>query len=156
MLPQTQFLFKGKMMPNAPDDMIAALGKNGQFINVIPSQKMVWIRMGEAPDNSQVPFTFNDDIWAYLNRLKCTQTPIDLTEEKGKVSVYPNPVKDELFINQPASVSFLRFEIKTITGQIVLKGKCGNKLNLSDLKPGIYYLWIYDEINSETIKLLKK
>ena len=44
------------MNPSAPNDMIAALGKNGQFINVVPSMKLVFIRMGDAPDNSMVPF----------------------------------------------------------------------------------------------------
>ena len=62
MTPRSQAVIAGYMNPNAPEDMYAALGKNGQFINVAPSQNMVWIRMGEAPDDSLVPFLFNDDI----------------------------------------------------------------------------------------------
>ena len=69
MLPQTQFVFNGSISPNAPNDMIAALGLNAQYINVVPSQNMVWIRMGNAPDNSLVPTTLNDDIWSI--RTKC-------------------------------------------------------------------------------------
>jgi hypothetical protein len=52
--------------------MIAAMGKNGQFLNVVPSQNLVWLRMGDAPDGSDVPFLLNDQIWSYLNKLECT------------------------------------------------------------------------------------
>ena len=38
MLPQTQIVFNGSITPQAPNDMIAALGLNGQIINVVPSQ----------------------------------------------------------------------------------------------------------------------
>jgi CubicO group peptidase (beta-lactamase class C family) len=43
--------------PAAPTDLFSALGKNGQFVNVIPSLSMVVIRMGEAPGSSLVPVT---------------------------------------------------------------------------------------------------
>jgi len=47
--------------------MYAAMGKNGQLINVVPSKNIVVIRMGDAPDNALVPFTFQNDLWAKLN-----------------------------------------------------------------------------------------
>ena len=46
MLPSSQFQFNGKLNTNAPDDLFVALGKNGQSLNIVPSQNMVWIRMG--------------------------------------------------------------------------------------------------------------
>jgi CubicO group peptidase (beta-lactamase class C family) len=55
--------------PNAPDEMFAAMGKNGQVINIVPSQGLVVVRMGENPDLGLVPFTFQDDMWAILNDL---------------------------------------------------------------------------------------
>ena len=39
MLPGSQFVFNGDITPNAPDDLVSALGKNGQIINVVPSEK---------------------------------------------------------------------------------------------------------------------
>jgi CubicO group peptidase (beta-lactamase class C family) len=72
MVPQSQIVFPGPLSPNAPSDMIAAMGKNGQFLNVVPSQNLVWLRMGDAPDGSDVPFLLNDQIWSYLNKLECT------------------------------------------------------------------------------------
>ena len=76
MLPGTQFLFNGSLMPNAPNDLIAALGKNGQYINIVPSDNLVWIRMGENPDSSLVPVSFNLDIWDYINDLTCNQSDV--------------------------------------------------------------------------------
>ena len=43
--------FNISMSDNAPTDLFAAMGKNGQFVEVIPSKNIVVIRMGEAPDN---------------------------------------------------------------------------------------------------------
>jgi hypothetical protein len=47
--------------------MYAAMGKNGQYINVAPAQKIVMIRMGDNPDNSLVPYTYQNQIWEKLN-----------------------------------------------------------------------------------------
>ena len=53
---------------NAPDDLIAGMGKNGQYLDVIPSQNLVIIRMGEAPNaDNLVPINFHNEMWSYLN-----------------------------------------------------------------------------------------
>lgn len=54
---------------NAPEDLIAGMGKNGQFLDVIPSQNLIVIRMGEAPDDALVPINFHNDMWNYLNAI---------------------------------------------------------------------------------------
>jgi CubicO group peptidase (beta-lactamase class C family) len=69
MLPGTQIKFPGNYAPNAPVDMYAALGKNGQFLCIVPSLDLVLVRMGENPDNSLVPVLFLDDIWEQLNKI---------------------------------------------------------------------------------------
>ena len=67
MIPKSQVVFPGSLSPNAPSDLFAAMGKNGQLINIVPSKNLVVIRMGDAPDNSLVPFTLQDDLWVKLN-----------------------------------------------------------------------------------------
>ena len=69
MLPGSQIKFPGNYAPNAPKDMFAALGKNGQFLCIVPSLNLIMIRMGENPDNSLVPVLFLDDIWEKLNTI---------------------------------------------------------------------------------------
>lgn len=55
--------FNAELSPNAPDDLIVGAGKNGQFVDVIPSLNMVVIRMGEATDGSQLSVAFHDEMW---------------------------------------------------------------------------------------------
>ncbi len=70
MLPTTQTIFTGAMVPNAPLDMYAALGKNDQKIYVVPSQKIVVIRMGNDAGNSYLALSsFDNELWGYLKNL---------------------------------------------------------------------------------------
>ena len=69
-LPQSQLQFNGSIIPSAPADMYAALGKNDQKIYVVPSKKMVIIRMGDAADNVNMALSdFDDTLWQKINAL---------------------------------------------------------------------------------------
>ncbi|MBF6642489.1 serine hydrolase [Flavobacterium sp. J49] len=71
-LPGLQFEFNGTLMSNAPSDMYAALGKNDQKIYVVPSMKMVIIRMGNVanPDNPTFALSgFDNELWDKINDL---------------------------------------------------------------------------------------
>lgn len=67
MVPGSQLVLSGKVLPNAPVDMVSGLGKNGQYVSVVPSKNIVLVRMGENPEQALVPFLFLDDIWEKLN-----------------------------------------------------------------------------------------
>lgn len=67
MAPTLQTVFPVSISPKAPADMVAAMGKNGQLLNIVPSQNLIVIRMGDNPDNTQVPFSFQDQVWEKLN-----------------------------------------------------------------------------------------
>ena len=69
MAPGSQTVFPVEICANAPKDMFAAMGKNGQLINMVPSKGLVVIRMGDVPDNFLVPFNFQNDLWAKLNAI---------------------------------------------------------------------------------------
>ncbi|MGB3777723.1 MAG: serine hydrolase domain-containing protein [Tunicatimonas sp.] len=58
--PQSERTVSSQLVSNAPADLYAALGFNGQFIDVVPSKDMVVIRLGQAPDESLVPIDFPD------------------------------------------------------------------------------------------------
>ncbi|MFV8369240.1 serine hydrolase domain-containing protein [Flavobacterium sp. LB2R40] len=69
-LPQSQLTIPGSIIPSAPNDMFMALGKNDQKIYVIPSKKMVVIRMGDAADNANLALSdFDDVLWQKINAL---------------------------------------------------------------------------------------
>ncbi|MCZ2101239.1 MAG: beta-lactamase family protein [Chitinophagales bacterium] len=70
MVPGSQTVFPGTLIPNAPADMYAAMGANDQRIYVIPSKKMVIVRMGNAanPSNSSFALSgFDNELWAKIN-----------------------------------------------------------------------------------------
>lgn len=94
MVPGSQIRFPGSLNPDAPNDMFCAWGKNGQYINVVPSQKLVLIRMGNAPGGSgasAMAVGFNNDIWKYVNRLSCSATIKNIQSEPPKI--FPNPIQ---------------------------------------------------------------
>ena len=67
-LPQSQLEFQGNLIPNAPNDLYAALGKNDQKIYVSPSKKLVIVRMGESADNSNFALSnFDNELWEKIN-----------------------------------------------------------------------------------------
>lgn len=72
MVPGTQTVFPGALVPNAPADMYAAMGAADQRIYVIPGKNMVVIRMGEASNPQNPTFAvsgFDNDLWAKLDAL---------------------------------------------------------------------------------------
>ena len=100
MLPGLQVEIPGSILPNEPADAYNALGKNGQFINVVPSQGIVLVRMGNAPDATPVPYVFNDDIWEYLNAVICTSTTVgDAIVSQQRPLLYPDPTNGIFTIN---------------------------------------------------------
>lgn len=69
-LPASQLEFNGELIPNAPNDMYAALGKNDQKIYIVPSKKLVVIRMGEAADGETFALSsFDNELWEKINTL---------------------------------------------------------------------------------------
>lgn len=91
LLPYSQFPFPGSIIPAGPNDMYAAIGKNGQLINVVPSQNLVFVRMGNAPDNSDVSMFLNDTIWQYINRFACGATGVDVGSQINMFRISPQP-----------------------------------------------------------------
>ena len=69
-LPQSQTQFDGALIPNAPNDMYCALGRDDQKIYVVPSKKLVVVRMGAAANNTNFALSnFDNDLWAKINQL---------------------------------------------------------------------------------------
>ena len=142
MVPSSQIVFPGALIPNAPADMISAMGKGGQFLNVIPSQNMVWIRMGDEPVNSLVPFLLNDNIWEYVNDLVCNPTAIQPNDfENNFVQLFPNPTNN--VFNLKSNFLIVKVEIFNQQGQMVETLQAQNKeisVKIEHLPKGLYYL----------------
>jgi hypothetical protein len=77
------------------------------------------------------------------------------------LAMYPNPVKDYIFLNIPAEKN-LNAEIMNITGQLIGShsaepfGEAGQKLNMSALPQGLYLMKISFDNNSYYFKFIKE
>jgi len=141
MLPSTQFVFPGEPFENAPSDAYAAIGKNGQILNVSPSHNLVVVRMGDNPDNSLVPTLYGDTIWQKLNAVMCGTMNIDEADEQLDFKMFPNPASDlvSIQINVPSA----DIEIINSLGQIKRTFYVHaeqTSFNLEDLPRGIYFM----------------
>ena len=69
-LPSSTQVFNGKLIPNAPDDLIAGLGANDQKLHVVPSKNLVIVRLGESAGQGQLgPSSFDNMLWEKINAL---------------------------------------------------------------------------------------
>jgi hypothetical protein len=146
MVPNSQMVFPTMICPSAPNDMIAAIGKNGQLINVVPSQKLVFIRMGNAVDGNEVSFLLNDTIWQKMNRLVCNSTSTNVIKQEKNIVIYPNPAKEIMTIQYENQ--YFDVELFDIVGNKKRsKTSCYNSdcIQTKDFKNGIYFLRIISD-----------
>jgi CubicO group peptidase (beta-lactamase class C family) len=152
MAPGLQISFNGPLFPNAPMDMYSALGKNGQFIFVVPSMNLVAIRIGNAPlDYGDVAITYGDDMWKYLKKV----FPLTSIDELDNVDlyVYPNPFLNEIHMEGNLDGK-LNWELMNAVGEIVQKG-IGTEIKNLNLSSGIYYLRMTKNNQTLVKKLMK-
>jgi CubicO group peptidase (beta-lactamase class C family) len=141
MIPQVQISFNGDLFSQAPKDGYAALGKNGQIIFVVPSQNLVWIRMGDNPDsgNPLVSVSYGNDVWNYINKLNCATNLIPSWDNQD-AHVYPNPIKTGSFLNFK-NPSGYGAELLDISGRCIASSSDSKGIFLSsDLLPGVYFV----------------
>jgi CubicO group peptidase (beta-lactamase class C family) len=153
MVPGFQTVIPGTLMPNAPAETFMALGANGQFINVVPSQDMVWIRMGEAPTNDLVPFLLNDQIWEFINALDCQGSILE--NQQIEFSVYPNPSDESINIRISHSLNNHKpCSLLDASGRVIksieLSGT-DTQVDISTLKSGIYFIKIGGRVEKVSV-----
>ena len=161
-LPASTQTFAGPVCRPAPADMIAGLGKNDQKLYIIPSQKIVVIRMGDpATDNSPVPVVFDTLLWNELNKYMCTNTvglPYQTSNNWG-VTVWPNPASTqiELTFNNPQlgnQTIHVYNQLGVLVKQFVVSANQTN-IDVQDLKAGVYYLEIKGQQAAKMVKVVK-
>lgn len=161
-LPASTQTFAGPVCRPAPADMIAGLGKNDQKLYIIPSQKIVVIRMGDAAtDNSPVPVVFDTLLWNELNKYMCTNTvglPYQTSNNWG-VTVWPNPASTqiELTFNNPQlgnQTIHVYNQLGVLVKQFVVSANQTN-IDVQDIKAGVYYLEIKGQQAAKMVKVVK-
>ncbi|MGH1517491.1 serine hydrolase domain-containing protein [Chryseobacterium sp. JK1] len=62
-VPGFETTFNQSLVPDAPQDMFCALGKNGQILDIVPSQNLIILRMGENPNVYNNMMKFHRELW---------------------------------------------------------------------------------------------
>ena len=157
MVPGLQLVFPFKLIPNAPDDMFSALGKNDQKIHIVPSKGWVVVRQGNDAgyaDGNSVPILFDNDLWSYLNQLVCT--PLATNEglkNEPVVDIYPNPAQNEWQIN--SAVLPEKIELYNAWGVRLLVLENTATVQAINLPVGQYWLKIWLDGKS-VLKMVQK
>ena len=81
----------------------------------------------------------------------------ELTGNNGAIKVYPNPVSDELIIENNGPKNRLSFNILNSIGQIVFKGNLAERtvVDTTNFTPGIYLMKIENSRSFEFKKIIK-
>ncbi|MBX7182685.1 MAG: serine hydrolase [Bacteroidia bacterium] len=154
MVPQSQINFTGSIIPNGPTDLFCALGKNDQKIHVVPSQDLVWIRMGNAATPNQlVPLILDNEVWGILNQLMCTSS----VEEKNKLNKGVLLTTTHITLQQPDQ-SGNELRISDLSGRVFLKQKlvANQAFSLEQLPSGMWILSIEGGSNPWVQKWVKE
>jgi CubicO group peptidase (beta-lactamase class C family) len=141
MLPQSQIVFTGSLMPDAPADMFCGLGKNNQLLNVVPSEDLVLVRVGNDPDpdpnTPSVSIILDNEIWQYMNVLDCG-TGIGENEATGGLALAPNPCTDRLRMNLPGGAAGWTVTVRDAMGRPMTLAESNGTMNTSALASGAY------------------
>ena len=145
MVPGLQLNIPGPLIPNAPADMFAALGKNDQKIHVVPSKGWVVVRQGNDAGlpglAGQVPIAFDNLMWGYLNTLQCGSVATSEAAET-LLTVRPNPASADWQVEYPGTIC--QWNLYDVQGRNVRSGNAASgqplRIDGSDLQPGVFWL----------------
>jgi hypothetical protein len=160
MLPGSQFVFNGSLIPNAPNDTWCALGKNDQKIYIVPSEKLVIIRMGQ--DGGQITgalSSFDNLFWEKLNDVFCFSSADNDHPADKQLNIFPNPFMDKINVQISDDDLPIKIELFDSTGKMIFEG---NKIQqvqddiFTALKSGIYFIKIQNQKAGYVIKKVIK
>lgn len=158
MLPNSQLIFPGQLIPNAPSKTWCALGKNDQKIYIVPDDNIVIIRMGN--DGGQVTgalSSFDNQLWEKINGLSCHSPNEDAI--KVTCQVYPNPSPTFPTIRLDSEFEISQVEIYDVKGQKLLEASdllTFPKNEYQNLTSGLYLLKLTCNKDQILSKLLWK
>lgn len=149
-LPGFGFSWPGSIIPDAPSDLYAALGKDDQKIYVVPSEDLVVVRQGNkaVPEALLALSPFDNELWQLLQAITVGSTSSRKGDFiPGNIRVYPNPARlgQQVSINNPGPM--LQGNLTDLSGKIIWTGDVSagqNQYHFRIQHPGVYFLCIRD------------
>ncbi|MCO6478899.1 MAG: serine hydrolase [Phaeodactylibacter sp.] len=142
-LPGLQFSFPGSLIPEAPGDLVAALGKDDQKIYVAPSLGLVVVRMGESAGGVSPAYSsFDNQLWERLMNLECVTAAEGMEPAQQELEVFPNPAGEMLNASTayPIQKLLLLDNCGRVVREITGSGSPRQMMDIKGLAGGIYFL----------------
>jgi hypothetical protein len=114
----------------------------------------------QAATNNQFPYNtwniiVNDFTTTYGFDDTCTLS-VNEFDQLNSISIYPNPVRDKLWFDNPNKIKIDKVEIYNITGQkLGVIDNVNDFIDLGSLTSGLYFVKIFSENSSNMFKVLK-
>ncbi len=159
-LPRLERRFSTDLIPAAPDDLVAALGKNDQKIYVVPSLDMVVVRQGDSAGESLLALsTFDNELWTRIMQLEEPAVGVDEPEvSAAEVLLAPVPASSSVTISFGAPGTAFNLRVVNSLGQSVFEGSFNNGelLNVNEWPSGSYTVYIQSDGSWRVSKLIKQ
>jgi len=109
-----------------------------------------WDVIAPAPDT-------NGYVWRdYEFSSSCNLSTADF-DQQTKIEVYPNPVKDKLWFDNPNQIHIDKAEVYDMTGKRVKSFSSSDEaINLESLEQGVYFVKVKSKNSTKTFKVMKK
>lgn len=148
-------VFNRNLIPSAPADLYAALGKNDQKLYIVPSQNLIVVRLGEAADEALPALSdFDDSLWITMNKLKCT-TGYSNYDYTIDIAFQPNPFNNYFSLTLILGTTW---QLIDLHGNVVLNGTASLDsfmVQTDKISDGFYYLTICNTNFIDVIKVAK-
>lgn len=132
MQPGIPMVWPNDLVPSAPKDMYAGMGKNDQRVYIIPSQRMVVVRMGNPGDSSAPAISgYDDALWRRINALPCNTSVSN--EQQSEINIWPNPATTTVSFTGECATFY------DLLGNQVLASST-TPVNISGLPIGVYHI----------------
>lgn len=109
--------------------------KTVEFPSIVPTDS-IRFKLVSSDNNS---FGMNTPAFFAIDNIKANGPNSTNKIDKNAFKVYPNPVQDFLSISGEI-YDIINIQMTSITGQMIAVKNSNNKVNTSNLEPGIYFL----------------
>ena len=137
--PSNPLSFNTSLAPDAPKDVFAAAGAQGQYISISPENGLVMIRQGSSSSSDLAATTLHNEIWKRINQLPCTTTSTSHLSSSD-INIFPNPTSDYLYIEGVAG-NRIPIRMTNLQGQEVLTQIYDSTpIQVNQLPQGVYFI----------------
>ncbi|MEO1448012.1 MAG: serine hydrolase [Bacteroidota bacterium] len=99
-LPALDISYPGELVPNAPSEMYAAMGKNEQRLYIVPSEDLVIVRMGDAAGSPVFAVSaFDNELWGELQHVFCANSTAISPAKIPNLDIRLDPLTRQLTIS---------------------------------------------------------